>query len=147
MNRIISALCRVDMFRVLNAVMLDHNNLQLRNRSKCYLDCVHYNYDITHSSLQLELLFEEDFGCPPSHLFRSFDREPVAAASLAQVFKAVTQSGEEVAIKAQYIDLRDRYDGDIWTVKVLLKMVAFIHPKFSLSWIFEVSTSLLFFCW
>jgi aarF domain-containing kinase len=86
----------------------------------------------------LELLFAEDFGCPPSRLFRRFDPEPVAAASLAQVFKAETNEGERVAVKAQYIDLRDRYDGDIWTVKVLLKMVAYIHPKFSLSWIFEV---------
>lgn len=94
--------------------------------------------------MQLELLFEEDFGCPPSKLFRSFNSEPVAAASLAQVFKAETMDGKEVAIKAQYIDLRDRYDGDIWTVKVLLKMVAFIHPKFSLSWVFEVSSLLLF---
>ena len=92
--------------------------------------------------LQLELLFEEDFGCPPSRLFRQFDPEPVAAASLAQVFKAETHDGERVAIKAQYIDLRDRYDGDIWTVKVLLKMVAAIHPKFSLSWIFEVIKAL-----
>ena len=87
-------------------------------------------------------LFEEDFGCPPSRLFRQFDPEPVAAASLAQVFKAETHDGERVAIKAQYIDLRDRYDGDIWTVKVLLKMVAAIHPKFSLSWIFEVIKAL-----
>ena len=87
----------------------------------------------------MELLFKEDFGCPPFRLFRRFDPEPVAAASLAQVFKAETHEGEKVAVKAQYIDLRDRYDGDIWTVKVLLKMVAFIHPKFSLSWIFEVT--------
>ena len=88
----------------------------------------------------MELLFEEDFGCPPSRLFRRFSYEPVAAASLAQVFKAETHEGESVAVKTQYIDLRDRYDGDIWTVKVLLKLVAFIHPKFSLSWIFEVIT-------
>ena len=87
----------------------------------------------------MELLFKEDFGCPPFRLFHRFDPEPVAAASLAQVFKAETHEGEKVAVKAQYIDLRDRYDGDIWTVKVLLKMVAFIHPKFSLSWIFEVT--------
>ena len=96
-----------------------------------------------HDSIsQLELLFQEDFNCPPSKLFRSFECEPVAAASLAQVFRAVTQEGQEVAVKAQYIDLRDRYDGDIWTIKVLLKIVAFIHPKFSLSWVFEVNSDM-----
>jgi len=87
----------------------------------------------------LDTLFIEDFGKLPSELFRSFDAQPVAAASLAQVFKAVTHSNKRVAVKVQYIDLRDRYDGDIWTVQVLLKLVAVIHPKFSLSWIFHVS--------
>lgn len=85
------------------------------------------------------MLFLEDFGHLPSDLFESFERQPVAAASLAQVFKAVTVEKEVVAVKAQYIDLRDRYDGDIATVKLLLKLVAYMHPKFSLSWVFEVS--------
>ena len=80
----------------------------------------------------------EDFGKSPAKLFKSFDQEPIAAASLAQVFKAVTHSNKTVAVKAQYIDLRDRYDGDLWTIQILLKMVAWIHPKFKLSWIFEV---------
>ena len=71
-------------------------------------------------------------------MFKSFNSEPVAAASLAQVFKAVTPDDEVVAVKAQYIDLRDRYDGDIWTIQVLLKLVGIIHPRFKLSWIFEV---------
>ncbi len=89
----------------------------------------------------------EDFGQLPSQLFASLNPEPVAAASLAQVFKAVTKDNREVAIKAQYIDLRDRYEGDIWTIKTLLKLVAFVHPKFSLSWIFEVGTNCGFIVW
>jgi aarF domain-containing kinase len=88
---------------------------------------------------QLDTLFLEDFGKLPSELFKHFDPRPVAAASLAQVFKAVTPDGERVAVKAQYIDLRDRYDGDMWTIQFLLKLVAWIHPKFKLSWIFHVS--------
>ena len=88
----------------------------------------------------MDLLFIEDFGQLPSQLFASLNPEPVAAASLAQVFKAVTKDNREVAIKAQYIDLRDRYEGDIWTIKTLLKLVAIVHPRFSLSWIFEVTT-------
>lgn len=64
--------------------------------------------------------------------------QPVAAASLAQVFKGVTHDNKTVAIKTQYIDLRDRYGGDIGTVRFLLKLVGWIHPKFKFSWIFDV---------
>ena len=64
--------------------------------------------------------------------------QPVAAASLAQVFKGVTHDSKTVAIKTQYIDLRDRYGGDIGTVRFLLKLVGWIHPKFKFSWIFDV---------
>jgi len=87
----------------------------------------------------VDTLFLEEFGHPPSELFSKFDLVPVAAASLAQVYRARTQDGREVAVKAQYIDLQDRYEGDIATVRFLLTLVAWIHPKFKLSWIFRVS--------
>lgn len=48
---------------------------------------------------------EEDLGRPIHEVFTEFDREAVAAASLAQVHKARLASGEEVAVKVQYPDI------------------------------------------
>ena len=43
---------------------------------------------------------ETDLGGSLSTLFRSISREPIGAASLAQVYKAELHSGEQVAVKA-----------------------------------------------
>ena len=44
---------------------------------------------------------EEDLGRPLEAVFASFDREPLAAASIAQVHAAVLRTGEEVVVKVQ----------------------------------------------
>ena len=51
---------------------------------------------------EVDQIFQQDFGLTPDEKFAEFDREPVAAASLAQVFKAKTKSGEEVAVKVHF---------------------------------------------
>ena len=48
---------------------------------------------------QLDILFQEDFGKTVDVLFKRFEYVPVAAASLAQVFRATTHQEQEVAVK------------------------------------------------
>ena len=52
-------------------------------------------FDPALAERQIELAFNKK----PADLFRSFDREPVASASIAQVHFAVLHDGREVAVK------------------------------------------------
>ncbi|XP_033117183.1 uncharacterized aarF domain-containing protein kinase 5-like isoform X2 [Anneissia japonica] len=78
---------------------------------------------------EIDNLFLEDFGSTPDKLFREFEPEPIAAASLAQVHIAVTHQGDEVAVKIQYINLRDQYSGDLKTMEILLDVVHWLFPE------------------
>ena len=49
---------------------------------------------------------DEDFGRSIEDVYSEFDKEAIAAASLAQVHRARLITGEEVAVKIQFPFLR-----------------------------------------
>ena len=50
---------------------------------------------------QIKKLIESEFGKPLNIVFRSFEEKPIAAASLAQVHRAVLKDGKKVVVKLQ----------------------------------------------
>eukprot|EP00955_Chlamydomonas_euryale_P043750 352695-Chlamydomonas_euryale.AAC.9 len=58
-------------------------------------------------------IIERDLGQPIDRLFKKFDRRPIAAASLGQVHRAVTFSGDEVVVKVQRPGLKQLFDIDL----------------------------------
>lgn len=69
---------------------------------------------------------EHELGLKINEAYAEFDLEPVAAASLGQVYRARLHSGEEVAVKVQRPNLEATIKGDI----VILKKVAAFAERF-----------------
>ena len=56
--------------------------------------------------------FTGSLGRAPEEVFTEFDVEPFAAASLGQVHRAVTKTGETVAVKVQYPGIQQAIEND-----------------------------------
>ncbi|HSJ52543.1 MAG TPA: AarF/ABC1/UbiB kinase family protein [Anaerolineae bacterium] len=74
--------------------------------------------------------FEQELGWKPETLFETFDPEPFAAASLGQVYHAVTHDGQEVAVKIQRPDLVEVISLDLALVRRLAALVE-RYPRLS----------------
>jgi ubiquinone biosynthesis protein len=58
---------------------------------------------------------ENSFGRPLEEIYASFEEEPVGAASIAQVHRAVTTGGKDVAVKVLRPKIREKFARDIET--------------------------------
>lgn len=82
-------------------------------------------------------LFQKDFNSLPEEIFEEFDYTPVAAASLAQVFKAKLKTGHQVAVKVQYLDLERRFPSDLGTMIFIQNIVEYFFKDYNFGWILK----------
>jgi ubiquinone biosynthesis protein len=75
---------------------------------------------------EIRRVVEADFGKPLDAVFAEFAREPVAAASLAQVHRARLLDGREVAVKVQYPDIEHIVSVDLTS----MRRIAAIYQRF-----------------
>ena len=66
---------------------------------------------------EVHKLLKEELGGEPSELFASFEEEPFASASIAQVHFATLHTGEEVVVKIQRPGIRRRVAADLQILK------------------------------
>jgi len=84
----------------------------------------------------------DSLGFSPEQLFRRFELEPFAAASIGQVYRAVTHQGDEVVVKVQYPGVKRSCQSDLVQLKRLFKLSGLIQvDQAALDEVFEVVQS------
>jgi predicted unusual protein kinase regulating ubiquinone biosynthesis (AarF/ABC1/UbiB family) len=71
----------------------------------------------------------EELGLPPDRAFARWDPEPIAAASIGQVHRAMTHDGRAVAVKVQYPGIAESMAADLDNVSLLRRMLKITAPS------------------
>jgi predicted unusual protein kinase regulating ubiquinone biosynthesis (AarF/ABC1/UbiB family) len=71
----------------------------------------------------------EELGLPPERAFATWDPQPIAAASIGQVHRAITHDGRAVAVKVQYPGIAETIEADLGNVALLRRMLRIVAPK------------------
>ena len=77
-------------------------------------------------SEQAIAILNEVYGEPVEQVFKRFDAEPLAAASIAQVHTAQLQNGQEVVVKLLRPGVQEQIEGDL----DVLRMIAGLAAKY-----------------
>ncbi len=81
-------------------------------------------------SAEARKTIEAELGCGLDEVFAGFDDEAVAAASIAQVHRAVTADGDEVAVKVLRPGVEAAFNRDLDLIRWLAGMVAHLRGTF-----------------
>jgi predicted unusual protein kinase regulating ubiquinone biosynthesis (AarF/ABC1/UbiB family) len=72
---------------------------------------------------------EDDLSGSLDEFFADFDEEPIAAASIGQVYRARLHDGRDVAVKVQYPGVNAAVRADMQNLGVILRLVGRITPR------------------
>jgi ubiquinone biosynthesis protein len=67
-------------------------------------------------------------GAPPDQLFATFERTPVASASIAQVHFATLKNGKEVAVKVLRPGMKSTIDEDLALMQMAARLIEKVWP-------------------
>jgi predicted unusual protein kinase regulating ubiquinone biosynthesis (AarF/ABC1/UbiB family) len=83
----------------------------------------------TVSFRQMRKVVEEDLEDPLEEIFSEFDEEPVAAASIGQVYRArLAGDGREVAVKVQYPGVAGAVRADMQNLDMIMRLLKRMTP-------------------
>ncbi|KAI4234576.1 MAG: hypothetical protein LQ349_003707 [Xanthoria aureola] len=84
----------------------------------------------------IEQMFIDDTGQPIAAHFDSFDRQPIGAASLAQVHLATMKdTGAKVAVKVQHPALTEWVPLDLALTRLTFSTLRYFFPEYDLEWL------------
>ncbi|MBM7623220.1 ABC1 kinase family protein [Sporohalobacter salinus] len=89
----------------------------IRELTKLQDDIPPFSFDLVLEQI------EEELNQPPDKVFANIEKEPLAAASIGQVHKAVLQDGQQVVIKVQRPEIKDIIETDLDIIFSLAEII------------------------
>jgi ubiquinone biosynthesis protein len=80
----------------------------------------------------IEKRFREEFGKAPLEVFKKFEKQPLASASLGQVHEAVSHDGKKLAVKVQYPGIEEIVQSDLKILKRIYGLLNLLFPQYGL---------------
>jgi len=82
----------------------------------------------TVSFKQMRKVIEDDLEEPIKEVFASFDEQPIAAASIGQVYRATLHDGRDVAVKVQYPGVATAVRADMQNLDMIMRLLKRMTP-------------------
>jgi predicted unusual protein kinase regulating ubiquinone biosynthesis (AarF/ABC1/UbiB family) len=82
----------------------------------------------TVSFKQMRRVIEDDLEAKIPDLFDQFDEQPIAAASIGQVYRAQLRDGREVAVKVQYPGVAAAVRADMQNLDMIMRLLKRMTP-------------------
>jgi predicted unusual protein kinase regulating ubiquinone biosynthesis (AarF/ABC1/UbiB family) len=86
---------------------------------------------------EMRKVIESEFDDPLEEVFAHFDPEPIAAASIGQVYRATLRDGRTVAVKVQYPGVANAVRADMKNLGMIMRLLSRMAPGLDVKGIAE----------